>query len=168
MAEENTPEEKPTTKKKIKRIVSAFFLIILFGIIGIFYMGATLFGSNKPRAYNSNARATLQNMYLVCQKYWSDKGSDKECLVNVLTSKEYGDAFIPEIYGQGNSPEGTEINRTICVDSRGSQENFTATARHHKSSTEYSINKKGGITPDWTTPPNFKWYKQDDLNAKDC
>jgi type IV pilus assembly protein PilA len=62
-------------------------LLIVIAIIGILAaIAIPQFSSYKARAYDSDAQATLHNLYLACSAYWSDNGSNNDCTEDIATT----------------------------------------------------------------------------------
>jgi len=82
------------------------------------------------RSFDSDAKSNLHHMFLACQTYWEEKGSDKNCDLNTVTQKEYG--FVQSEY--------------VNIDGKGTAKNFTATARHQARKNVFTIDAEGKIT----------------------
>ena len=95
-------------------------------LIGIFLAP---YHQYKFRAYNSEAKSNLDNMFLACHTYWKEKGSNKNCDLNTVTQKEYG--FVQSEY--------------VNIDGKGTAKNFTATAYHQASDDAFTIDAIGNI-----------------------
>lgn len=107
-------------------------LLIVIAIIGILAaIAIPQFSAYKTRAYDSDAKANLHNIYLACKAYWGDYTSDQSCDLATATKDSYG-------YNQS-----TNITLTIGT---GDETNFAATAVHSSSSNTFAINSSGNIS----------------------
>ena len=84
------------------------FLFIL--IFAVFLLGNAeylilpqVFTSTKVRAFNSDTKANLHNLYLGCRVFWADEGDSKTCTVSMAANEEYGyiQSQMVKIYGSG-------------------------------------------------------------------
>ena len=107
-------------------------LLIVIAIIGILAaIAIPQFNAYKTRAYNSDAKAHLHNLYLACKAYWADNVSSDGCSVTLATQSTYG-------LVQGG-------NVTVTVGTRP-ETTFTATATHQSGNVAYTISSDGSIT----------------------
>ncbi len=106
-------------------------LIIVIGIIGVLAaIAIPVFAQYKARAYDSDTKSHLHNIYLACKSYWVDEGSSSDCTVPIASGTAYG-------YTQT-----TKIN----IVSSGGETNFTSTAFHVDSTNTFSIDSVGSIS----------------------
>lgn len=55
-------------------------LLIVIAIIGILAaIAIPQFSAYKTRAYDSDAKANLHNLFLACKVYWADNGATASC-----------------------------------------------------------------------------------------
>ncbi len=107
-------------------------LLIVIAIIGILAaIAIPQFSAYKARAYNSNSKADLHNIYLACKAYWADNTSSTACSVAAITGASYG-------YTQG-----TDISVAITATA---ETTFAATSQHTSGDVLYTIDSAGNIT----------------------
>ncbi len=106
-------------------------LLIVIAIIGILAaIAIPQFNAYKIRAYNSDSKAHLHNLFLACKAYWADNVSSDICSVAIATQSTYGLV--------------QSANVTIEV-SIGAETSFKAKATHTSGNTEYKIASDGSI-----------------------
>lgn len=106
-------------------------LLIVIAIIGILAaIAIPQFNQYKARAYNSDAKSNLHNLYLGCKAYWAEEGSSNACSVSTVTQAQYG-------YVQSTR---------VSISGSGNETNFSATAQHLDSTTTYSMDANGNIS----------------------
>lgn len=107
-------------------------LLIVIAIIGILAaIALPQFSQYKTRAYNSDSKANLHNVYLACKAYFTDNPGDTCTLADAQSAS----------YGFNNSTDVT----VVVTD--GTEAAFGATATHSGSGDTYTINDSGNITP---------------------
>ncbi len=110
------------------------FLIVI-AIIGILAaIAIPQFSAYKNRAYQSDSKAALQNLFMACKAYWADKTPMTNCEVSEVKAEEYGFTKSDDV--------------TVAVTMKTAAD-FAATALHGADSTSvtYTIDKNGVITP---------------------
>jgi prepilin-type N-terminal cleavage/methylation domain-containing protein len=107
-------------------------LLIVIAIIGILAaIAIPQFSAYKRRAYDSDAKANLHNLFLACKAYWGDgKGTD-ECDAGVMVGTVYG------------FQQSTNI--TVGI-SNATEEGYTATSKHADSANTFTMDPAGNIT----------------------
>ena len=66
-------------------------LLIVIAIIGILAaIAIPQFNAYKQRAYDSDAKANLHNLFLSCKAYWADETGAKACSVSKAKEPSYG------------------------------------------------------------------------------
>jgi len=66
-------------------------LLIVIAVIGILAAVAIpQFNQYKMRAYVTDAKSNLKNMYMACKAYWADTLSSNMCSYSVVIEPEYG------------------------------------------------------------------------------
>lgn len=107
-------------------------LLIVIAIIGILAaIAIPQFNAYKKRAYNSDSKAHLHNLYLACKAYWADGSSADGCTLAIATQSTYGlvqSASVTVVIG-------TSV-----------ETGFTATATHTAGDKSYTILSNGNIT----------------------
>ncbi|MBT6716541.1 MAG: prepilin-type N-terminal cleavage/methylation domain-containing protein [Nitrospina sp.] len=108
-------------------------LLIVIAIIGILAaIAIPQFSAYKERAYNSDTRATLHNLFLSCKAYWADNGAGAACTTADVTTTTYGFS------------KSTKITIT---DGTTTEAAFASTAVNSDAATvTYQIDSSGAIT----------------------
>jgi len=112
-------------------IKNKLFISAILSFLFIIFIPYQLAGYHQHvfRSFDSDANSNLHHMFLACQTYWEEKGSDKNCDLNTVTQKEYG--FVQSEY--------------VNIDGKGTAKNFTATAQHLGSPIIFTIDAIGNI-----------------------
>lgn len=106
-------------------------LLIVIAIIGILAaIAIPQFNQYKARAYNSDTKSNLHNLYLGCKAYWAEQGSSSSCTVTTVSAAEYG-------YVQSTK---------VSIAGAGNETAFVATAQHNDSTTSYTMDSNGAIS----------------------
>jgi len=129
MANEDTSEKSPQPNKirKVRRIIIAS---VTLGVVAI---GAVLIFQefkSAPRPNYDHPQANLANVFLACNAYWDEKGSENNCTPAVASQQEYG-------YIQ---------SANVNIFASGTKTGFSATAQHIDSTKTFSIDSNGTIT----------------------
>ncbi len=107
-------------------------LLIVIAIIGILAaIAIPQFNQYKARAYDSDAKANLHNIYLACKAYWADNGSAASCNSTIATGTSYG-------YLQS---QNVSITAVAALETA-----FVANAQNTNSTNSFTINSNGAIT----------------------
>ncbi len=106
-------------------------LLIVIAIIGILAaIAIPQFNAYKVRAYDSDAKANLHNIFLACKAYWADNGSGVTCADGDITGTLYG-------YIQ---------SADMSVVAGGNETAFSATASNNNSPNNFTMDLNGTIT----------------------
>ena len=107
-------------------------LLIVIAIIGILAaIAIPQFNAYKTRAYDSDAKANLHNIFLACKAYWADNGSGTACTATIAASAAYG-------YIQ---------SADTSVVGGGAETAFSATASNTNSTNTFTLDVNGTIAP---------------------
>ena len=110
-------------------------LLIVIAIIGILAaIAIPQFCAYKLRGYNSDTKANLHNLFLSCNAYWADNGSDSACTEKDVTNTTYG---FENLHG---------ITITIADDSNTESAYGATAVNSNVPGVTYAINSSGTIT----------------------
>lgn len=110
-------------------------LLIVIAIIGILAaIAIPQFNAYKVRAYNSDSKSNLHNIFLACKAWWADTGSSTACVLGNIDNTTYG-------YIQSSDVTITAMG--------GNETTFSATSHNTNSpaADTFAIDFNGTITP---------------------
>ena len=108
-------------------------LLIVIAIIGILAaIAIPQFNQYKARAYDSDVKSNIHNIYLACKAYWADSGSGQSCTETIALLTTYG-------YIQ---------SAAVSINVSQTETNWTGTAYNmNNTGKQFSVNSLGAITP---------------------
>jgi len=107
-------------------------LLIVIAIIGILAaIAIPQFNQYKARAYDSDTKANLHNIYLACKAYWADNGSAASCSAARAAGTSYG--YLQSTNVSISAADVLEVS-------------FVSTAQNTNSTNTFTINSNGSIT----------------------
>ncbi len=109
-------------------------LLIVIAIIGILAaIAIPQFNQYKARAYDSDVKSNMHNIYLACKAYWADSGSGVSCTSTIALSSTYG-------YIQSQD--------VIWTAAAGGETAWAGTAYNTNNTTKtFTVNSLGAISP---------------------
>ncbi len=81
------------------------------------------------RAIDNQIKSNLHHLYLTCEYFWNDRGSDKNCNASLASGLSVGFVLDPKVTISGGGTENT----------------FIAKASHEESEKVYEVDAKGNI-----------------------
>ena len=116
-------------------------IVVLIFLSGYAFIGATrhtikitqqpIVHYKSGRAYDSDTKSNLHNVYLACKAYWSDHGPDQSCNREIASGTTYG-------YVQSSA---------VRIQATGGEEEFRALATNINSEKWFWMDKLGTIQP---------------------
>ena len=108
-------------------------LLIVIAIIGILAaIAIPQFSAYKRRAYDSDSKANLHNLFLACKAYWGDFTGADDCDEGDMLGTTFG------------FQQSTYITVTITD---GTEDGYAATGTHADSGNTFAMDSAGNITP---------------------
>lgn len=108
-------------------------LLIVIGIIGILTaIALPQFATYKQRAYDSDAKANLHNLFLACKAYWTETHGGNDCSLGLAEQASYG-------FNQSK-------NIVITIPNANAQElSWGAQAKHKSSTNTFTMTPAGSM-----------------------
>lgn len=134
--------QKPWPMRWTLSLVALLFLFFSasIGFIGATHQTAWMIGADQSltesrggyaeRMYHSDSKSNLHSMYLACNVFWAEEGSQQNCTVDIARQDQYGYEQSPQVVIRGG----------------GRQADFHAIAGHLKSDRWFWVNPQGDIS----------------------
>jgi len=108
-------------------------LLIVIAIIGVLAaIAIPRFNQYKARAYDSDVKSNIHNIYLACKAYWADSGSGPSCTLAIASLTTYG--YI----------QSAAVSLTVG----GNETLWAGSSRNTNNSTKlFTVNSLGAISP---------------------
>lgn len=105
-------------------------LLVVTTIIGVMAaIAIPSFLKYKTRAYDSEPKSHLHNIFVACKAYWGDNGSARNCNISVVSMTAYG--FLQ--------------SSDVSIAANGNENIFLSSASHTQSTNTFTINSRGAI-----------------------
>lgn len=105
-------------------------LLIVMALLGILAVVAVpQFHQYKIRAFDTETKSTLHEIFLSCKAFWQDTDPANDCNVSTISNTSYG--FVQDA--------------AMLVSAAGNENGFSATGQHTDSPNAYSIDSAGNI-----------------------
>jgi hypothetical protein len=121
-----------SSQVKAGRLILAGLMIL--GTLSVLMMAsndAVIAGHHGRRAYDSDAKSNLHNIFLACKAYWADKGASNNCNLDVASGTSYG-------YLQSSG--------VVVLGDGGNAKEFEVMAKNVNGKNAFKINHLGKIT----------------------
>ncbi|MGV7220429.1 MAG: prepilin-type N-terminal cleavage/methylation domain-containing protein [Nitrospinales bacterium] len=119
---------KPKSNQKGFTLIELLIVIAIIGILAA--IAIPQFNQYKSRAYDSDTKANLHNLFISCKAYWADMGAGRNCDVTTATQTTYG-------YIQSTR---------VSINATGTDWVFLATAAHLDSTRTFVLTDSGAIS----------------------
>lgn len=123
-AEAEIEDKLKSSARFIPRLITVTVVLSILAAIAV-----PQFREYKTRAYNSDAKATLHNLFLACKANWADNGPNAPCTLEIAKQDIYGFSQPPRV-------------DVVILDNR--EETFKVTATHELGD-NFSIDSSGNI-----------------------
>ena len=119
---------KPKSNQKGFTLIELLIVIAIIGVLAA--IAIPQFSQYKLRAYDSDAKANLHNLFIACKAYWADTGSSSNCQVSIAAHTTYG-------YVQSSR---------VSINATGTDWVFIATATHIDAVRSFVLTDIGSIS----------------------
>ena len=113
--------------KKGFTLIELMIVTALIGVMAAAAMPSYL--KYKTRAYDSEPKSHLHNIFVACKAYWGNNGSIPDCNVSIVSMTAYG--FLQ--------------SSDVSIAANGNENTFIASASHTQSTNTFSMNSRGMI-----------------------